>query len=286
MARSMPGAVAALSLFASVFGRPLRADVVAYECDQFPSAFGWEDGVIWCDPDLSIEEGWLVYRDLHLCEGYPPPNGQQAFYVRPLDDFIGVPSFFAQWVVETTAPRSEIPWAGGAAFGLGSYGLTGYSFYIARDQVKLNRDNRLPIIFVDIAPGTPHTYRLELYEGQQYIWYIDGQVVDSGVPEGPYPANDQPLIVWGARSAYFPNTTRWDYIRFGTIPPGERGDVNCDGRINNFDIDPFVLALSDATAYASEHPACDINTADANADGQVNNFDIDGFVACLVNGCP
>ncbi|MBL8878435.1 MAG: hypothetical protein JNG88_04875, partial [Phycisphaerales bacterium] len=62
--------------------------------------------------------------------------------------------------------------------------------------------------------------------------------------------------------------------------------VNCDGRVNNFDIDPFVLALSDANEYAAAYPACDISTADIDGDGAVNNFDIDGFVACLVNGCP
>ncbi|MBL8879977.1 MAG: hypothetical protein JNG88_12730, partial [Phycisphaerales bacterium] len=98
---------------------------------------------------------------------------------------------------------------------------------------------------------------------------------------------DRPQIVWGASSAYFPNTTRWDYIRFGTIPPGETGDVNCDGRVNNFDIDPFVLALSDANEYTAAYPVCDISTADIDGDGAVNNFDIDGFVACLTAGsCP
>jgi len=33
-----------------------------------------------------------------------------------------------------------------------------------------------------------------------------------------------------------------------------RGDLNCDGAVNNFDIDPFVLALTDATAYAAAWP--------------------------------
>ncbi|MBL8879323.1 MAG: hypothetical protein JNG88_09415 [Phycisphaerales bacterium] len=65
------------------------------------------------------------------------------------------------------------------------------------------------------------------------------------------------------------------------------GDVNCDGHVNNFDIDPFVLALSDSEAYAAAYPACDISRADMNSDGRVNNFDIDPFIACLANGgCP
>lgn len=64
-----------------------------------------------------------------------------------------------------------------------------------------------------------------------------------------------------------------------------RGDVNCDGAFNNFDIDPFVLALIDAQAYASAFPGCDRLRADMDQDLAVTNFDIDPFVNCLVNGC-
>ncbi|MGE0480858.1 MAG: hypothetical protein AB7Q17_10350 [Phycisphaerae bacterium] len=65
------------------------------------------------------------------------------------------------------------------------------------------------------------------------------------------------------------------------------GDPNCDGAVDNFDIDPFVLALADAGAYAAAYPDCDINNADVNGDGAVNNFDIDPFVQCVVGGgCP
>lgn len=64
------------------------------------------------------------------------------------------------------------------------------------------------------------------------------------------------------------------------------GDLNCDGLVNNFDIDPFVLALTNPTVYASFFPNCDFNNADMNNDGFVNNFDIDPFVACLSGDCP
>lgn len=62
-----------------------------------------------------------------------------------------------------------------------------------------------------------------------------------------------------------------------------RCDLNCDGLVNNFDIDPFVLALTDPAAYALAYPDCDIAGADANSDGVVNNFDVDAFVDCLAN---
>ncbi|MGE0481487.1 MAG: M12 family metallo-peptidase [Phycisphaerae bacterium] len=64
------------------------------------------------------------------------------------------------------------------------------------------------------------------------------------------------------------------------------GDMNCDGDLNNFDIDPFVLALSNPAGYAAAFPNCDINHGDVNSDGMVNNFDIDPFVACLTGACP
>ncbi len=63
-----------------------------------------------------------------------------------------------------------------------------------------------------------------------------------------------------------------------------RGDLNCDGLVNAFDIDPFVLALTDPEAYAAAYPACDYRLADCNHDGLVNAFDIDPFVVILTGG--
>lgn len=68
------------------------------------------------------------------------------------------------------------------------------------------------------------------------------------------------------------------------VPVLVPGDLNCDGVINNFDIDPFVLALTDPAAYAASNPGCDIMNGDINGDGSVNNFDIDAFVALLTGG--
>jgi predicted outer membrane repeat protein len=66
-----------------------------------------------------------------------------------------------------------------------------------------------------------------------------------------------------------------------------RGDLNCDGSINGYDIDPFVLALTDPAAYAAAFPGCDYMLADINGDGAVNGYDIDPFVLCLTAcGCP
>jgi hypothetical protein len=59
------------------------------------------------------------------------------------------------------------------------------------------------------------------------------------------------------------------------------GDLNCDNVVNVFDIDAFVLALTDAEAYAAAYPDCSRTLADANHDGAVNAFDIDAFVQLL-----
>ncbi|MBL8877992.1 MAG: hypothetical protein JNG88_02640 [Phycisphaerales bacterium] len=63
-----------------------------------------------------------------------------------------------------------------------------------------------------------------------------------------------------------------------------RGDMNCDGLVNNFDIDPFGVALGDAAVYAALWPGCNIMAGDVNCDGLFNNFDINPFVALLANG--
>jgi hypothetical protein len=62
------------------------------------------------------------------------------------------------------------------------------------------------------------------------------------------------------------------------------GDLNCDGQVDAFDIDPFVLALTDTAGYAAKYPDCDLMLADINDDGKVDAFDIDPFVKLLTGG--
>jgi len=66
-------------------------------------------------------------------------------------------------------------------------------------------------------------------------------------------------------------------------------DSNCDGAVNVFDIDAFVLALTNPAQWLATY-TCDICNNDCNCDGEVNVFDIDPFVQCLTSGgactCP
>jgi hypothetical protein len=60
------------------------------------------------------------------------------------------------------------------------------------------------------------------------------------------------------------------------------GDMNCDGTVDFFDIDPFVNVLVDPGQYATDYPNCDAMRADIDEDGSVTFFDIDPFVALLL----
>jgi hypothetical protein len=62
---------------------------------------------------------------------------------------------------------------------------------------------------------------------------------------------------------------------------GRLGDLDCNGVVNFDDINPFVLALSNPTAYAAAYPNCMVLNADCNLDGAANFDDIDAFVALL-----
>ncbi len=67
-----------------------------------------------------------------------------------------------------------------------------------------------------------------------------------------------------------------------SLPVALPGDMNGDGAVNVFDIDPFVLALVDPAAYAAQYPGVDpVLPGDLDGDGAVTSFDIDPFVQVL-----
>lgn len=68
--------------------------------------------------------------------------------------------------------------------------------------------------------------------------------------------------------------------------PGERGDTNCDGSVDFFDIDPFLVALFDPSAYMATYCGGSICAVDVDCGGNVDFFDIDPFLACLFTTCP
>ncbi len=59
------------------------------------------------------------------------------------------------------------------------------------------------------------------------------------------------------------------------------GDANCDGSVNAFDIDAFVLALTGPQQWQAQFDCNFLCANDCNDDGAVNAFDIDAFVTVL-----
>jgi parallel beta-helix repeat protein len=60
-------------------------------------------------------------------------------------------------------------------------------------------------------------------------------------------------------------------------------DMNLDGVVNVFDIDPFVLGLTDPAAYQAQYLVPAVLHGDCNYDGVLNGFDIDPFVQALLS---
>jgi hypothetical protein len=81
-------------------------------------------------------------------------------------------------------------------------------------------------------------------------------------------------------------TTILELEAYGFVaPPALKADLNGDGAVNAFDIDPFVLALTDIKAFVQTYPEVNpYDAGDVNDDGAVDVFDIDPFVAALVHG--
>ena len=103
-----------------------------------------------------------------------------------------------------------------------------------------------------------------------YRFHDDPATADTGVPTFWHPAVDMGAYEFGSNPA---------------VPGGLCfADLDCDGAVNSFDIDAFVLALTDPTAYAIAYPDCELHHADIDESGLVNSFDIDPFVALLAGG--
>lgn len=124
-----------------------------------------------------------------------------------------------------------------------------------------------------------------------YQWYKDGDelsgATNSNVQFAAVNYSDA-----GEYSVVISNTcgsTQSATVSLTVNPVCLKGDSNCDGVVNNFDIDYFVNAvLNNIVAYNAlgGTQACwDIRHCwgDLNGIDGLNNFDIDGFVACILS---
>ena len=189
--------------------------VHSYECDSHPLDDNWILLQNFCDTTEWLNGGRFL-QHVEICPGTEPVSGQTATYRVSLAEFEGSGSFFFEWRVEPTGDRSEIPFGGPCGVSLFSFGPVLYWFGISRDQIKFLRDTDLPVPFFEIEAGIPHTFRLELYGDQQYVLFIDDQIVDAGLPEAAYPSST-PRVLMHVRVVHGASTTTWDYFRWGDI---------------------------------------------------------------------
>jgi hypothetical protein len=155
------------------------------------------------------------------------------------------------------------------------------------------------------------TYSLVPYAGRSLYLRVRYTSDSATTREGIYVDDIRPVPLWGSIATLGDDLSDTSFEVAGRIPgdyyyrvrgaspehglgdycalsrthvglDAQTGDLNCDGAINAFDIDPFVLALTSPETYGELFPACDYMLADINGDGAVNAFDIDPFVELLV----
>jgi hypothetical protein len=148
----------------------------------------------------------------------------------------------------------------------------------AVNRAEVSADGRVIAVISDGAQDGSHP-ELEVFNRDlSLIGGVDtyGSAYDMDM------TNDGHYILVGARHTHWEESGSDGDAYVYRVPVDLPGDLNCDGAINGFDIDPFVLALTDPAAYALAHPDCDYTLADMNGDGVVNGYDIDPFVEVLV----
>ncbi len=258
---------------------PVFAQVVSYEGTSLPQAAipPWEHNPGFYPGDIWAEDGWF-FQHCEIAVPGPPEEGEQDFFFRLLPEMAGFPMWFLEWRMFTNGPEN---FSASAPSGISASGFSGvlYHFTIAEDQVRLIRDSQLPLVFADIAPGVRHVFRLELASqgGQDsYAFYIDGELIDAGVAEGPYPVTSS-RVTWGARASLEDSVTSWDYVRYGSLPAPASGDFDSDGDVDETDTYFFVDCL---LGPGASWPGC--TWAEMNGDDVADGKDIPLFVDAML----
>jgi hypothetical protein len=137
-------------------------------------------------------------------------------------------------------------------------------------DTQVNNNHGLTAIPVDVDPGlTDATTRIKDYT---VSFTVD--------PEFSGFVNTAGTIL--TNNGSFPQVAATVQIR-----QSRQGDMNGDGRVNNFDISSFVASVVNLNNFQTANPwlrAAYIS--DTNDDGLTNNFDIASFVQRIVAGSP
>lgn len=254
------------------------AEVHTYECNSVPTDAEWRVGLNWCDPQEWAADG-SFYQYVDFCPGFDPPQGKQSSYAYSLANFIGTEDFWFEFVVVSDGDSSELISVAPVSILFGNNSVL-YQFIISDDQVRFIRDLALGELYFDIEPGV-HTYRVEVFGDKLFTVWVDGEVVDAGLPElNPYPLLAPESQVWfRTKAKFFESTSTWSYIRWGHLQAPGSGDFTDDGQVT---IDDFQFFHECLSTPAGSWPGC--AWADANFDGQVNCADWDLFLAAWTDG--
>lgn len=160
-------------------------------------------------------------------------------------------------------------------------GITMFSRCNNNDDIHLIISRVLePDTFMDLTANYTGRVLTGYSNPQIRSWDDEGfpRNVDCPMGVSYNPVTEQLLLV----NSYLctGNNTLFTSIDDGCCPTG---DTNCDGLVNAFDIDPFILALVNQPQYRQNFPNCAVERADCNGDGAVNAFDIDPFIEILVS---
>ncbi|MFQ5463935.1 MAG: hypothetical protein ACE5E5_15085 [Phycisphaerae bacterium] len=268
------------AVLALLLGSYSYSQVYVYECDVLPLEAGWTLTQTFCDPGEGIIDGGLVYT-VDICPTQPP-FGQQIDYRIHISEFIGVPEMFFEWRSESTGDRTELNFTAPSSFVMADGGGVKYHFTIASDQIRYIRDDNDPWVYIDITPNAPHTFRVELFDVDWFTVFIDGVVVDEGIPEGTLMQFD-PRISFRAKAQFVASKTTWEYMRWGVIPADGSGDFDSSGAADAFDLFYFSECFDRNLAGEPADPSC--QWADFNADNTVDCTDAAAF-ATVYTGDP
>lgn len=157
-------------------------------------------------------------------------------------------------------------------------------FVVARPQYATFRFTE--DVGTSLAAGDVELVRTTTAQAQPFnlTYSASGARADVIAPTGPFPSGRYLLrLPAGAVEdlAGNPMTVPLEFSFFFFV-----GDMNLDGQINNQDISPFVLALTDPASFTALYGFVPIDAGDANLDGTLNNQDIAPFVDLLTTGQP
>ncbi len=155
----------------------------------------------------------------------------------------------------------------------------GYTEYGTNGLYSINLDTGEMIRLAGSIPASNGQGR-GLAVGNNTV-YLTATRGDDGIAFYAYDLEQGPGGTWTPFTQAYPNSHSTGGAAF--VPDAlTPGDLNCDGAIDAFDIEPFILALLDPNGYHAMWPDCEILNADINGDGAVDAFDIEPMVALLV----